>query len=60
MLLGAGKFAFILNAFFIKNLSEVMKFRIFADLQGVSTIKEVAISGARDSRAIIFRQAREK
>ena len=32
----------------------------FAALQGVSTIKKVAICGARDSRAIIFRQAREK
>ena len=29
-------------------------------LQGVSTVSEAAISGARDSRAIIFRQAREK
>jgi len=29
-------------------------------LQGLSTVSEAAISGARDSRAIIFRQPREK
>ena len=29
-------------------------------LQGLSTVSEAAISGARDSRAIIFRQARKK